>query len=194
MNRKIPWWLPETGPHEYPLIQEVLASNYVNEGSVTEELERRIAALLHVKYAIMVTSGTAAITLALLGLGVQPGDEVIVPDITFIATANAAVLAGARPVLADVNPRTLNIDPEAHLPGYHSSYARHRPGTRQRAGRGHGSGDADRRIPRPGGGGRCGGGFPYPFTAASIWGPSGMPAVSRFRPIRRSLPDRAAPC
>jgi perosamine synthetase len=113
MSRKIPWWLPEIGAHEYPLIQEVLKSNYVNEGDVAEEFERRLAALLGVKHVVMATSGTAAITLALMGLGVQSGDEVIVPDITFIATANAAVLAGATPVLVDVDPRTLNIDPEA---------------------------------------------------------------------------------
>jgi perosamine synthetase len=113
MSQTIPWWRPEIGPNEYSLMREVLESNYVNDGDVTEEFERRIAALLGVKHAVMVTSGTTAITAALLGLGVQPGDEVIVPDITFIATANAAVLAGARPVLVDVNPHTLNIDPEA---------------------------------------------------------------------------------
>jgi len=113
MSEKIPWWRPEMGAEEYPLIRQVLESNYVNDGDVTEEFERRIAALLDVRHAVMVTSGTAAITAALLALGVQPGDEVIVPDITFIATANAAVLAGAKPVLADVDPHTLNIDPEA---------------------------------------------------------------------------------
>jgi len=113
MSAKIPWWNPRIGPHEYPLLRQVLESNYVNEGEVTEEFERRIAALLGVKHAVMVTSGTAAITVALLGAGVQPGDEVLVPDITFIATANAAVLAGARPVLVDVDPRTLNMDVEA---------------------------------------------------------------------------------
>jgi perosamine synthetase len=113
MSGKIPWWAPQIGPHEYPLLREVLESNYVNEGQVAEEFERRIAELLGVKHAVMVTSGTAAIAVALLGAGVQPGDEVIVPDITFIATANAAVLAGARPVLVDIDPRTLNMDVEA---------------------------------------------------------------------------------
>jgi len=113
MSAKIPWWNPQIGPHEYPLLRQVLESNYVNEGEVTEEFERRIAALLSVKHAVMVTSGTAAITVALLGAGVRPGDEVIVPDITFIATANATMLAGARPVLVDVDPSTLNMDVEA---------------------------------------------------------------------------------
>lgn len=113
MSEKIPWWHPEIGPEEYPLIRGVLESDYVNDGDVADEFASRIAALLDVKYTVMVTSGTAAITAALLALGVKPGDEVIVPDVTFIATANAAVMAGARPVLVDVDPQTLNIDPDA---------------------------------------------------------------------------------
>jgi perosamine synthetase len=113
MNKKIPWWTPEMGPEESRLIQDVLASNYVNEGDVTETFERTLAELLEVKHVVAVTSGTAAIMLALAGLGVGPGDEVIVPDVTFIATANAVVLAGATPVLVDVDPHTLNIDPDA---------------------------------------------------------------------------------
>lgn len=113
MSQAIPWWRPEIGAAEYDLVRGVLESNYVNDGDVADEFARRIATLLGAKYAVMVTSGTMAITAALLAVGVQPGDEVIVPDITFIATANAAVLAGAKPVLVDVDPRTLNIDPEA---------------------------------------------------------------------------------
>jgi len=111
MNRKIPWWVPEIGPKEYDLIKGVLDSNYINDGDVTEEFERRLAELLGVKYVVAVTSGTTAITLALAGLGVGAGDEVLVPDVTFIATANAVKLAGAKPVLVDIDPRTLNIDP-----------------------------------------------------------------------------------
>jgi perosamine synthetase len=111
--KKIPWWVPEVGPKEYDLIKGVLDSNYLNDGDVTEQFERRLAELLDVKYVIAVTSGTAAITLALAGLGVGAGDEVLVPDITFIATANAVKLAGAKPVLVDVDSQTLNIDPYA---------------------------------------------------------------------------------
>jgi perosamine synthetase len=66
-----------------------------------------------VKHAVAVPSGTAAITAALRAVGVRAGDEVIVPDITFIATANAASILGARPVLVDVDERTLNMDPES---------------------------------------------------------------------------------
>ena len=113
MNPKIPWWVPEIGRTEYDLVKAVLDSNYINDGDVTEQFERRIAGLLGAKYAVAVTSGTAAIALALAGLGVRPGDEVIVPDVTFIATANAVRLSGATPVLVDIDPQTLNMDPAA---------------------------------------------------------------------------------
>ena len=113
MSRQIPWWKPEIGPHEYGLVNDVLASNYVNEGDVTTAFERRVADLVGVKHAVAVTSGTAAIAVSLAALGVGAGDEVIVPDVTFIATANAVSLAGATPVLVDVDPDTLNMDPSA---------------------------------------------------------------------------------
>jgi perosamine synthetase len=111
--KTIPWWRPETGDEERELVLRVLASNYLNDGDVTTEFERRMAAVLGARYAVGVTSGTAALFLALAAAGVGHGDEVIVPDVTFIATANAVVLAGAAPVLADVDPRTLTLDPDA---------------------------------------------------------------------------------
>jgi perosamine synthetase len=113
VSRHIPWWKPEIGADEYALVRDVLASNYVNEGDVTTAFERRLAELFGVKHVVAVTSGTAAITVSLVALGVGAGDEVIVPDVTFIATANAVSLAGATPVLVDVLPDTLNIDPSA---------------------------------------------------------------------------------
>ncbi len=66
MNRKIPWWVPEIGATEYELIKGVLDNNYINDGEVTEQFERSLAALLNVKYAVAVTSGTAAIALGLV--------------------------------------------------------------------------------------------------------------------------------
>lgn len=113
MSKTIPWWQPEIGAAEHDLVKRVLESNYINDGAVTEEFEARIRTLLGVKHAVAVTSGTAAIYLALSGLGVGRGDEVIVPDVTFIATANAVTMTGASPVLVDVDPQTLNIDPAA---------------------------------------------------------------------------------
>lgn len=73
---------------------------WIMEGPILREFEQRMADLLNVPYAIGTTSGSAAIALALMGIDVQPGDEVIVPDLTFIATANAAHLLGAEVVLA----------------------------------------------------------------------------------------------
>jgi len=99
--------------NELALLKAVLDSNFLNDGEVTEEFARKIATLTDAKFGIGVTSGTAAIYLSLVALGVTRGDEVIVPDMTFIATANAVSMTGARPVLADVDPGTLNISAAA---------------------------------------------------------------------------------
>lgn len=112
-DRAVPWWRPQVGPLEYGLVRDVLDSNFLNDGDVTTRFERDIARLVGARHAVGVTSGTTAISLALTALGVGPGDEVVVPDMTFIATANAVTLAGATPVLVDVDPRTLTMSPEA---------------------------------------------------------------------------------
>ncbi len=111
--RTIPWWRPEIGAEERELVLRVLDSNYLNEGDVTADFERQMAAALGARHGVACTSGTTAIVLALIGLGIGHGDEVIVPDVTFIATANAVTLTGATTVLVDVDPQTLNIDPDA---------------------------------------------------------------------------------
>jgi len=115
MPKSIPWWSPQITGKEYQLIKEVLDSNFLNDGDVTTRFEQEIAKRVGVKHAIAVTSGTSAIFLALAGVGIGPGDEVIVPDVTFIATANAVTLTGARPVLVDIDPLSLNISPTAVL-------------------------------------------------------------------------------
>lgn len=112
-NKKIPWWLPQVGPEEKKYVNQALANNFVNEGELTSRFEQEIAKIVGAKYAMATTSGTAAIFLALKALGIGYGDEVIVPDVTFIATANAAELTGAKPVLVDVDSKTLTISPEA---------------------------------------------------------------------------------
>ena len=109
----IPWWAPQIGTEERERLLRVLDSNYLNEGTVTEEFERSAAGMFGAAHAVATTSGTSAIFLALAALGVGHGDEVIVPDVTFIATANAVTLTGATPVLIDVNPHTLTIDAAA---------------------------------------------------------------------------------
>src|SRR5436190_10811290 len=112
VTRQIPWWQPETGDEERDMVLRVLASNYLNDGDVTTDFERRMAAVLGSRHAVAVTSGTTAIFLALMAVGVRSGDEVVVPDVTFIATANAVTLAGATPVFVDVDPHTLTMDPD----------------------------------------------------------------------------------
>jgi len=113
VKKNIPWWQPVVGMSEYQLIKDVLDSNYLNEGSVTDKFEHELAKKLEVKHAIAVTSGTAALYLSLYALDIGAGDEVIVPDLTFIATANAVTMSGAKPVLVDIDPKTLNMDPDA---------------------------------------------------------------------------------
>ena len=108
---KISWWMPQMTGAELERVRGVLDSNYINDGKVTAEFETEIARRLGVKHVMAVTSGTTAITAALHAAGVRAGDEVIVPDVTFIATANAASILGAKPVLADVDETSLNIDP-----------------------------------------------------------------------------------
>jgi perosamine synthetase len=109
MAKKIRWWVPQIGGEEKKLIGKVLVRHFPNEGELTTLFENKIAALLGAKHAVAVTSGTAAIFLALKSLGIGHGDEVIVPDMTFIATANAVEMTGAKPILVDIDPLTLNI-------------------------------------------------------------------------------------
>jgi perosamine synthetase len=113
MSGRIAWWQPELGEEELEHVIAVLRSNYINDGDVTEQFAQAIARLTDAKYAVGVTSGTAAIYLSLISLGIGHGDDVIVPDITFIATANAVSMTGATAVLADVNPDTLNLSVKA---------------------------------------------------------------------------------
>lgn len=94
-------------------VADALRSDWLTTGPRIEEFERSFARYVGAGEAVAVNSGTAALHAALAAAGVGPGDEVIVPAITFAATANAAVYLGARPVFADVDPRTLLVDPES---------------------------------------------------------------------------------
>ena len=111
LKRELPFWKPQFGAEEKALVAEVIETGFLNDGDVTTKFEEKVAELLGCKYVVAVTSGTAAIFLALAAIGIGPGDEVIVPDVTFIATANAVCLAGAKPVLVDIDPRTLTLVP-----------------------------------------------------------------------------------
>jgi len=98
-------------------VAEVLESGRLTMGAKVAELEALLARACGVEHAVAVSSGTAALHVAVLSLGLQPGDEVIVPAYTFPATANVVALAGLKPVLADVDRETMNIDPARIDPG-----------------------------------------------------------------------------
>jgi perosamine synthetase len=101
---------PELGEAELEAVRDVFASGALTMGPKVEELEELVAAACGVEHAVAVSNGTAALHLAVLALGIGPGDEVLVPAYTFPATANVVALAGARPVLVDVDPATFNLD------------------------------------------------------------------------------------
>ncbi len=104
---------PDLGEEELAAVAEVLASGQLTMGPRVEEFEGELATACEVEHAVVVSSGTAALHLSILALGIGPGDEVIVPAYTFPATANVVALAGAKPVLVDVHPDTMNTTAEA---------------------------------------------------------------------------------
>ena len=102
---------PELGEAELAEVAEVLESGMLTMGPKVAEFEAQIAAACEVEHAFAVTSGTAALHLAVEAFGLEPGDEVLVPAYTFPATASVVALLGLRPVLVDVDPETMNLDP-----------------------------------------------------------------------------------
>jgi perosamine synthetase len=104
---------PDVGEEELAALAQVVESGQLTMGPRVEEFESALAAAVGTAHAAVVSSGTAALHLALLALEVGPGDEVIVPAYTFPATANVVELCGARAVLVDTDPETFNVDPVA---------------------------------------------------------------------------------
>ena len=103
-------WFDET---DFAAIQAPLATGWVVQGPWVEEFERRFARFVGVETAVACTSATTALHLALAALGIGPGDEVVVPALTWVASANAVVYCGATPVLADIDLATFNLDVDA---------------------------------------------------------------------------------
>ena len=103
---------------DYDAVLNVLKSDYLTCGPKITELEAKLCEITGAKYAVACSNGTAALHMAAMAAGIGEGDELITTPITFAASANCALYCGARPVFADINERTYNIDPdsvEAHI-------------------------------------------------------------------------------
>src|SRR5580658_1420511 len=110
MSRRIAISLPSTGEEEWQACREPLLSGWLTQGPKVAAFEKAFAERHQVGHAIAVSSCTTGLHLALAGIGVGPGDEVIVPAFTWVATANAVLYCGATPVFADVDRVTYNVD------------------------------------------------------------------------------------
>ena len=109
---KIPLSAPDISETEIEAVVEVLRGTQLSRGPKVEAFEGAIARYVGVPYVVAVNSGTSAMHLCLRGLGIEAGDEVIVPSFTFVAVANAVRYERATPVFVDIEPHTLNLDPE----------------------------------------------------------------------------------
>lgn len=108
--QEIPFHRAAVGEEEIAAISEVIRSGWLTMGPKTVEFEERFASYIGASHAIAVSSGTAALHLALDAVGIQPGDEVLIPATTFTATGEVVKYLGARPVIVDIEPQTMNID------------------------------------------------------------------------------------
>src|SRR5258706_11738850 len=111
VKRQIQISLPSTGEDEWNAMREPLANGWLTQGPKVAAFEKAFAERHRVEHALAASSCTTALHLILAAMDVGPGDEVIVPSFTWVATANVALYCGATPVLADVDRVTYNIDP-----------------------------------------------------------------------------------
>ena len=106
----IPVQRPYLGKEELEAVHKVFNTRWLGFGSTTKEFEEKLCRFLGARYIVAVNTGTSALHIALAALDLQPGDEVIVPSLTFVASVQAILAAGARPVFCDVYADTLNMD------------------------------------------------------------------------------------
>jgi len=111
-HAKIPYGRQSIDDEDIRAVIEVLKSDWITTGPLIEKFENAFALAVDAPYAVALSSGTAALHAAMFAIGIAPGDEVIVPAMTFAATANCIVYQGGAPVFADVTPDNLLIDPE----------------------------------------------------------------------------------
>ena len=111
----VPFYKPWITNQDEKAVSEALKSRWLTGGPIAARFENQFADYVGVKYAVSVNSCTAALHLAMRVLNIRSGDEVIVPDVTFAATANAALFVGATPVFADIDEKTFNISPNEVL-------------------------------------------------------------------------------
>lgn len=106
----IPYGKQSISEEDIQAVVDVLRSDYITTGPKVEEFEKKVADYVGAKYAVAIANGTAALHGACFAVGIKEGDEVITTPITFAASANCALYCGAKPVFADINPDTYNID------------------------------------------------------------------------------------
>ncbi len=111
-HRPVPFHRPSIGDAEIAAVVDTLRSGWITTGPRVKELEDKFSAYVGARHAVAVNSGTAAIHLGLLAAGLGPGEAIVTSPLTFPATTEAAIYCGAEPLFADVDPVTLNIDPE----------------------------------------------------------------------------------
>ena len=110
---KVPFFSPSISNLDKKVVSEALNGKLLTNGPRLTQFEKKFARFVNSRYAVGVSNATAGLHLSLKVLGVGKNDEVIVPDMTFVATANAVLLSGAKPVLVDVEKETMNISPES---------------------------------------------------------------------------------
>ena len=109
ISEVIPQFQPYLDHSELQAVKECFDANWITEGPKSKEFVTKLSSVLNFKYGVLASNGTVALYMGLIAMGIKPGDEVIVPDFTFIASANAITMCGAKPIFCDID-ETLHID------------------------------------------------------------------------------------